>query len=108
MKCAHEIAQIFPKESPTIYYIPYMSATPQQIKRNASGKLYDAVVNRRKDLRKRGVLSGSSRCSKSSDTSSVTSVTEETQLTLLSIQSEGRHVVKLVLSKRIVFCFCGI
>lgn len=31
MKCAHEIAKIFSKESPTIYYIPYMSATPQHL-----------------------------------------------------------------------------
>lgn len=91
MSLAHEIAQIFPKESPTIYYIPYMSATAQQVKRNASGKLYDAVINRRKDLRKRGILSGSSRNSRSSESSCVSSVTEETQLTLSSIQTEGRY-----------------
>lgn len=96
MKCAHEIAQIFPKESPTIYYIPYMSATSQQIKRNASGKLYDAVVNRRKDLRKRGVIAGSSRSSRSSS-SETSSATEVTSLTFSSVHSEGRQLLLIYL-----------
>lgn len=67
-KWANEIALIFPKESAVVYYSPYQGSTTKGAKKNASGKLYEAYIARRRTLRKSGILPAKQNTSKNQET----------------------------------------
>lgn len=67
-KLALEIIALFPKESVVVYYSAYVSGKGETAKKNASGKLYETYITRRRKLRENGDLPGTSRTSsRSSD-----------------------------------------
>ncbi|GBP91383.1 hypothetical protein EVAR_90858_1 [Eumeta japonica] len=61
LKISHQIATIFPQESPVHFYAPYLRATEFQTKRNTSGILYNAYSTRKRHLRSLGALPASKR-----------------------------------------------
>ncbi|GBP87756.1 hypothetical protein EVAR_28638_1 [Eumeta japonica] len=61
LKISHQIATIFPQESPVHFYAPYLRATEFQTKRNASGILCNAYSTRKRHLRSLGALPASKR-----------------------------------------------
>lgn len=73
-KLAADIQELFPKENQVIFYSPYEAAA-KGIKKNASGKLYETYINRRRKLRSRGELPGTSRCSSCSSRSTASAST---------------------------------
>lgn len=70
-RLATDICDIFPKESVVVYYSAYKSSAQGTGKKNASGKLYESYISRRRKLRQSGYLPNTSRSS--SKTSSVPS-----------------------------------
>ncbi|KAL4720718.1 hypothetical protein ACJJTC_010823 [Scirpophaga incertulas] len=81
LKLAHEIYEIFPQESPAVYYAPYLAQTKYQAKRNASGILFNAYTTRRKHLRNLGILPQPAR-SRSHSRASTISSSDTTELTV--------------------------
>lgn len=90
---AAEVVEIFPRESELVYYSGYESGKDNIAKKNASGKLYESYVNRRRQLRESGELAGHTRSiSRSSCTTSTT--THSTSPTTLSFEDNtdyGKH-----------------
>lgn len=66
-----EIQELFEKESSALYYTPYIAPLVHTTARNASGKLLRFVYNKRRQLRERGIIEGSTRSRSSSRSSSV-------------------------------------
>jgi len=52
---AKEITEIFPRENENTYYVPYARLGATE-KRHAKGKLLDCLTNKRRELRKQGIL----------------------------------------------------
>jgi hypothetical protein len=90
-KLASEIVEIFHKESVVVYY----SATNKLAKKDASGKLYESYIARRRKLREGGQLPGTSRSSSKSSGSSLRStptITDEDIHSLESLES-GKQII---------------
>lgn len=62
-RLASEIVTLFPKESIVVYYSAYAARKDGAAKRNASGKLYESYITRRRKLRRSGELSGTKQTS---------------------------------------------
>ncbi|CAH0561724.1 unnamed protein product [Brassicogethes aeneus] len=65
------VTNIFKKESPAVYFSAYLAASNFQFKKNASGKLYETYITRRRKLRQGGIIKG--RRSSSTSTSRTSS-----------------------------------
>lgn len=65
-KLTTDICQLFPKESAVVYYSAYIASADGVKKKNASGKLYESYISRRRKLREIGDLPKSNRSSVSS------------------------------------------
>ncbi|KAF9419669.1 hypothetical protein HW555_003947 [Spodoptera exigua] len=73
---AAQIQELFKQESSVVYYSPYEPATGNKgHKKSTSGKLYESYISRRRKLRSRGELPGTSRSS-STSRSTCTDTTE--------------------------------
>lgn len=58
---AFDIPKIFKKESPSVYFIPYTSFSPNE-KISAKGKLLDCYRHRRRDFIKSGIVKVKEKC----------------------------------------------
>lgn len=76
-KLATEIVELFSKESVVLYYSAYLAGTGETKKKNASGKLYETYITRRRKLRQSGELPEISRASSNASGISTPSTTSE-------------------------------
>lgn len=94
-KLATEIVEIFHKERVVVYYSAYLSATNKVAKKNASGKLYESYIARRRKLRESGQLPGTSRSSSKSSRSSLRSTPTITDDDIYSLEflESGKQII---------------
>lgn len=76
-KLATEIVELFNKENIVLYYSAYLAGTGEHKKKNASGKLYETYITRRRKLRQSGELPGNSRASSNAWSTSTPAATSE-------------------------------